>query len=204
MRVTIAAALFVLWAEVGVILGTVLRSVGHWTLYRGRIVCGDFEGDFCDYHFVLFDSALHKKHVCSFQTPKVDHDHPDSMEFQNVGCGEIDAFRISGTWDSDGNINLCFTNTVYKLWAFYEYDRGEIEGGRVGPNKASPVYPVGMLEKRRDPKVEKESSWSIGGGAAPPKPCNWTVEWLNRCKLPSYCTFPASHQVVVIYGMLTP
>lgn len=186
MRVTLPIILFVLWTNVGVIFGTILRSVGDWTLHRSQITCSGVEGGVCNYHFLLLDRVVYKHHVCSFQTPRVDPDHPDSMEFQDVVCGDNDTFRVSGSWDTNGNINLSFTNIVERLWAFYAYDRWEVEGGRIGPDKDSPTYPVGVFERKRDMQAKKNMGWGVGSHVASPKPCNWTVEWLNRCKLASH------------------
>lgn len=183
MRATLASILLLLWANVGVISGTVLHSVGNWTLHRSQIVCGGDRGDFCDYFFLLADFINYEDYTCSFQTPRVDPSHPDRMQFQNISCGQNNTFRVNGAWDADGNIVLCFTNVVRRLWAFFGYDRWELKDGRIGPDRESPVYPVGVFEKKRDVSTRKEETWDFNGYvSSSPTPCDWSVEWLNRCE----------------------
>ncbi len=174
----VLAFVFVLWANIAVVSSILLEAVGHWELTKNQIVC--VEDYLCDYYFLMTGPVDDTLYVCHFQVRGEDGVPANKTQFRGASCGPNDSLRVNGSWEDGRNIVLCFTHVAAKVWAFFGFDRWEIESGRLALDKYSPVYPISVFEKRQ--QTDRRTNWPAERRRSVLEDYLWSIKWLDRCE----------------------
>ncbi len=130
-----------------------LDSIGSWTLYNFARFCQN-DGSTCLYTFGIEedpDSCVFSP--CVFTVDAKDGKPANQTDFQEIDCLNMEWFKykINGGWDPSGYMTLVVTNTGRQANAYFSFNDGDTEKGKVVASQSRPAYHVGSFS--RDEKL---------------------------------------------------
>ncbi|KAJ9143730.1 hypothetical protein NKR23_g6329 [Pleurostoma richardsiae] len=138
-------------------LSAVAKPVSLWGLSMFTQDCPDESS--CRYSFIVSENdetwEYYFTRNCTFTIEAGDGMPASNTSFEDVQCddGPLSSpglYRINGGWDQRDFITIVVTDVVRHRWAFFAYNRDDINTGNTWRDRESSAFPIGNYSRRAE------------------------------------------------------